>query len=142
MNRAYQELADLGLNFTGSYQDEALTRQRMKNANVYLLYNAKELVALISISVKEDGTQTCLYVNQPAVHPDRKRQGLGSHLLDFAEFRALAAGIKTLRLDTATPAHHLVSMYRRRGFSVVAELQWDGKTYRSYLMEKQVCKGS
>ena len=38
VNSAYQQLADLGLNFTGTYQNEDITRERMVNNDVYLAY--------------------------------------------------------------------------------------------------------
>jgi ribosomal protein S18 acetylase RimI-like enzyme len=134
VNAAYRELADLGLNFTGTYQDEAITRQRMRDAEVFLLYRDGELVASLSVTVK--GDEPHLYINQLAVRPDRKRQGLGRYLLDLAEARAHVSGVSLLRLDTAIPATHLVEMYRQRGFRVIGEVQWEGKTYRSYVMEK------
>ena len=53
VNDAYRELEDLGLNFTGTYQDEQTTFERMQGAEVYLLYRQNELVASINISLKE-----------------------------------------------------------------------------------------
>jgi ribosomal protein S18 acetylase RimI-like enzyme len=136
VNSAYSELADLGLNFTGTYQDEAITRERMLGAEVFLLYRDGELVASLSATIK--GDEPHLYINQVAVRPDRKRQGLGRYLLDLAEARASASGLSHLRLDTAVPAAHLVEMYRQRGYQAIDEVQWDGKTYRSCIMEKRL----
>jgi ribosomal protein S18 acetylase RimI-like enzyme len=140
VNAAYQELADLGLNFTGTYQDDEITRERMKDAEVYLLHRGGELIASMNVSLQEADGQICLYINQLAVRPEYKRQGLGSYLLDLAEQRAEAAGIERLRLDTAILALHLLGIYRRRGFVEVEEVQWEGKTYRSIIMEKRLKK--
>ena len=138
VNAAYKELADLGFNYTGTYQDEEVTRDRMREAEVFLLHRDGELVGSINLSVKEvDGEgSACLYVNQLAIRPDRKRQRLGSYLLDLAEERARSLGLARLRLDTAIPAVHLVEMYRQRGYREISEVQWEGKSYRSYIMEK------
>jgi GNAT superfamily N-acetyltransferase len=142
VNAAYSELNDLGLNFTGTYQDEAMTRERMHGCEVYLVYEQGHLSATISLRTETIFTpesttfERCLYVNQLAVHPDRKRRGLGTWLLDFAETRARQLNLQLLRLDTAKPAHHLVQLYQQRGYSIVDEVQWEGKTYRSYIMEK------
>jgi ribosomal protein S18 acetylase RimI-like enzyme len=139
VNAAYRELADRGLNFTGTYQDEATTRERLRDAEVFLLCDGDELRASICLRVlPADGERLCLYINQLAVHPEHKRRGLGTQLLDLAEARATERGLDTLRLDTAIPAAHLVSLYAARGYVVVDEVQWEGKTYRSYVMEKRL----
>lgn len=140
VNDAYRELADMGLNYTGTYQDEDITRERMAGAEVYVLERQGELLASISLSVSDtsDGTGTCLYINQLAVRPDQRRNGIGTDLLDFAEQRATYGGLERLRLDTAIPAKHLVALYERRGYRPVEEVQWEGKTYKSYIMEKNL----
>ncbi len=144
VNSAYQELADRGFNFTGSYQDDEQTRERMQNAEVYLLCSEGKSLATICLSIQQGDLSLGqrpvpgLYVSQLAVCPEHKRKGLGSYLLDFAEMRARSLALECLRLDTAMGATHLVDMYTRRGYCVVAEVQWDGKTYRSVIMEKSL----
>ncbi len=144
VNAAYQELADMGLNFTGTYQDEEITIERMQDAEVYLLHRNAELIATMNLSIREldDGAGRCVFIHQLAVRPDQKKNGIGSYLMDLAEQRALNAGISKLQLDTAIPAKHLVSMYQRRGFAPIKEVQWEGKTYRSYIMEKSLKNNS
>ena len=44
VNAAYRQLADMGLNFTGTYQDEQVTRERMQGREVYLVFREQELV--------------------------------------------------------------------------------------------------
>lgn len=140
VNEAYRELADMGLNFTGTFQDETITIERMKDAEVYLMHRNGELIASMNLSVKEldDSEDRCIYIHQLAVKPDQKRQGIGSYLMNLAEARASASGVGLIELDTAIPAKHLVSMYQRRGFVAIKEVHWDGKTYRSYIMEKRL----
>ncbi|MCX6124732.1 MAG: GNAT family N-acetyltransferase, partial [Proteobacteria bacterium] len=140
VNDAYRELADMGLNFTGTYQDEQITIERMQGAEVYLLHRGNELVASINISIKEleNGTDRCVFIHQLAVRPDQKRKGIGSYLMNLAERRAIHEGISRLQLDTAIPATHLVKLYEGRGFKPIEEVQWEGKTYKSYIMEKRL----
>ena len=45
VNEAYRELADDGLNYTASYQDEVTTGQRMQKGRCFLLL--KELLSII-----------------------------------------------------------------------------------------------
>ncbi|MGE5559678.1 MAG: GNAT family N-acetyltransferase [Chloroflexota bacterium] len=138
VNAAYRELADLGMNYTGTYQDEALTRERMRGRDVYLAFDGERLVATISTDVREQNGRPTLYISQFAVQPDLKRQGIGRHLMDYVEQVARQRGITRLGLDTATRAHHLVRFYQSLGFRIVAEEHWEGKTYNSYVMEKDL----
>lgn len=140
VNEAYKELADLGLNFTGTFQDEAITRKRMDGADVFVIDDGCTLLASINLSIQAipDTQEPCLYINQLAVRPEHKKRGLGASLLDLAEDRARALRLKSIRLDTAMPAKHLVDLYQRRGYRVVDEVQWEGKTYRSFILEKSI----
>lgn len=140
VNDAYRELANLGFNYTGTYQDERITTERMQGAEVYLLYRNNELLASINVSIKDlnNSDGECLFIHQLAVRPDHKRNGIGTYLMDLAERRASYSGITRLQLDTAIPATHLVELYRRRGFEPIEEVQWEGKTYKSYIMEKRL----
>lgn len=139
VNEAYQELADLGLNFTGTYQDDAATLQRMQGKEVILVTIGNEMVGTISLERRQTpGVGQLLYISQLAVAPRCKRLGIGRFLLNHAEVRARELGITRLRLDTAVPAQHLVKLYASLGYQVIEEVQWDQKTYRSYVMEKRV----
>lgn len=138
VNAAYRQLADMGLNFTGTYQDEQVTRSRMQGRDVYLVCNEQELVGTISLHIEQRPEQQVLYITQFAVAPTHQRQGVGARLLQLAERRAEELGLAALQLDTAAPAVHLVEMYRKAGYQVVREVQWEGKTYKSYIMEKQL----
>lgn len=138
INDAYRELGEMGLNFTGTYQDEDVTRERMAGREVYLALLAGEPVATVSVRLKQDEQGPLHYIGPFAVRPDLKRQGIGHFLLDLIERKARERGINRLQLDTAIPARHLVAFYERRGFVPIREEHWDGKTYRSYIMEKKL----
>ena len=141
VNSAYRELADMGLNYTGSYQDEDVTRDRMREAEVYVMEDqvTGRLLASINFYIKptDDGVM-CIYLGQLAVRPDMKGRGIASRLLALAEEKAMFLDIRKLQLDTATSAQHLVGMYQRRGYQIASEVQWAGKTYKSYIMEKSL----
>lgn len=135
---AYKDLAKAELNFTGSYQDQLQTRQRMATGDVYVLEQDEQLLGTVTLAVVPvtDGRGDCLYINQLAVRPNQRGKGFGSLLLDLAERRARGLGLHRLRLDTAVSATHLVNLYRGRGFEAIDVVQWEGKTFPSYIMEK------
>lgn len=139
VNAAYSELADLGLNFTGTYQDEAITRERMLGCDVFLAFYKDVLIGTVALAVEtRQGEEPVLYLSQFAVAPACKRQGLGRCLLQLADDHARKQGIRRLQLDTAIPAAHLVSLYLREGYEIIDEIHHRGKTYRSYIMEKRI----
>ncbi|MBT9134176.1 MAG: dTDP-fucosamine acetyltransferase [Firmicutes bacterium] len=136
---AYREHIGRGLNFTGTYQDERITRERMEGNDVYLVCQGSETIATVTLGRDEEKDGVFgLYVMQLAVTPMLKRQGLGRLLLKLAEERGREQGADFLRLDTAMPATHLVALYQSEGYHVVDEVQWEGKAYRSYIMEKRL----
>lgn len=137
VNKAYQELSDMGLNYTATYQDVETTIERMSSGQVFILKKQNQIVATILYSKKNYFTnKNTAYVGQFAVLPELKRQGLGTYLMDFCEQLAQQQGYEGLQLDTAIPATHLVKMYEKRDYKIVGETQWEGKTYRSYIFEK------
>ncbi len=75
-------------------------------------------------------------LSQLAVHPDCRGQGLGERLMDAAEDWARQEGYTAVALDTAMPAMALRRRYERRGYVLLGDVQWEGKTYRSVLMRK------
>ncbi len=76
------------------------------------------------------------YVGQFAVAPDYKKHGYGSLLMDYCETLAQTEKFDGLQLDTAKPATHLVNWYLKRGYVIVGETHWEGKTYDSFIFEK------
>ncbi|MBT9133798.1 MAG: putative N-acetyltransferase YvbK [Firmicutes bacterium] len=139
VREAYREHIARGLNFTGTYQDESITRERMEGNDVYLMCQGDEIIATVTLGRDEEKDGVFgLYVTQLAVTPSLKRQGLGRWLLRLAAERGREQGAAFLRLDTAMPAAHLISLYQSEGFAITDEVQWEGKAYKSYIMEKRL----
>jgi len=139
VREAYSEHIARGINFTGTYQDEQTTRDRMVGNAVYLVCKGEEIIATVTLGSDQgqDGSPG-LSVTQLAVAPLWKRQGIGRWLLRFAAEQGRKQGAAFLRLDTAIPTTHLVSLYQSEGYRVVDEVQWEGRAYKSYIMEKQL----
>lgn len=139
VNEAYKELADLGFNYTATYQDEKVTLQRIQSGRAFILTENNVLVATVLLSEKNYFTnRRTAYVGQLGVKHSYKRLGLGSLLMDHCEQVARSEGFPAIQLDTAKPALHLVRWYEKRGYEVVGSMQWEGKTYESFIFEKNL----
>lgn len=139
INAAYRELWDLGMNYTGTYQDEEITRERLGKGRGFVLESDGELLATVLLSRKNEITgRDSAYISQLAVAPNLKKKGLGSLLMDHCEELARNERIPCVQLDTAQPASHLVSWYLSRGYRIVGAKQWDGKTYASWIFERDL----
>lgn len=139
VNQAYRELADLGLNYTATYQDEAETLRRMANSRVLVIEDEGRAIGTILMREENKIDQRrAAYLGQFGFLPEYKGRGLGRQVMDFMEQLALREGYECVQLDTAKPAAHLVSMYLRRGYRIVGETHFEGKTYHSYIFEKNL----
>lgn len=137
LNAAYKELADLGLNYTATYQDEADTLEQILNYRVFVLLQGDDLIG--TINGRDENWFSGLrsfYLGKFAVRPDLKGTGLGHLLMNYAEDIAAAEGYESIQLDTAKPATHLVERYQRRGYKIIGETHFEGKTYDSWIFEK------
>lgn len=139
LNAAYKELADLGLNYTATYQDENETRKQIRDYRVFVLVEGTRIIATINARDENwfSGLRS-LYLGKFAVWPELKRQGLGMILFNYAEKIALSEGYQSVQLDTAKPATHLVELYQRLGYKIIGETHFEGKTYDSWIFEKQI----
>lgn len=139
VNSSYKELADMGLNYTATYQDEKTTLERISQGRAFLLETEGRLIATVLLKKENHFTgKNSAYVSQLAVSPERKKSGLGSMLMDFCEDLAAKEGFNSIQLDTAKPAGHLVTWYLKRGYKIVGETRWEGKTYESWIFEKEL----
>lgn len=137
LHAAYKELGDMGLNYTATYQDDSITRERIGRGRAFLLEDGATLVASVLLTAQNYFTgHNTAYISQLAVRPDYKRHGIGAFLMDHCESLAQDEKFAGVQLDTAQPAQHLVQWYQRRGYRIVGETQWDGKTYKSFVFEK------
>jgi len=139
VNEAYRELASQGLNFTASYQDDEITRNRMATGRTFVVVHTDHIIATISLREEDKvSNRRCAYVGQFGVLPEFQRQGVGALLMSYVENLALRENYEFIQLDTAKPATHLVRWYQNRGYQVVGEQRFQGKTYESWILEKKL----
>lgn len=154
LHQSYASLAAQGWNFTAVDQPVSLTAQRVSAGQCIVAEQADEagrprLVGTVMVrgpyrpGVDAWSLDTPCYteagtaiLSQLAVHPDCRGRGLGERLMDGAEDWARREGYTAVALDTAMPAIALRQRYERRGYVLLGDVQWEGKTYRSVLMRK------
>jgi uncharacterized damage-inducible protein DinB/GNAT superfamily N-acetyltransferase len=149
LHRAYAPLAAAGMNFTAATQDAATTARRAAEGQCFVAERRGRLVGTVTVCGPYDpGTapwtadvpsfrdRDTAHLHQFAVDPELQGMGLGRRLVAACEQWAVEHGYKRMALDTAEPADSLRSMYRRLGYVEVSHVQWQGKAYRSVIMEK------
>lgn len=138
VNVAYKELADMGLNYTATYQNDDKTKERISKGRCFVLKDSSDkILGTILMTVENYFTNSnTAYLGQFGVLPEFKKNGLGTKLMEFCENLAMEEGFSGIQLDTAIPAKHLVDWYQRRGYKIVGQEHYEGKTYDSYVFEK------
>jgi GNAT superfamily N-acetyltransferase len=143
LHRAYKPLADMGLRFVATWQDEAITRRRIAKGECWVAEEAGRLVGTVTFLPIASTSGSPWYdrpdvasLQQLAVDPSRQGSGLGGRLIDTALERARATGAAELALDTSEQALHLIELYSRRGFRFIEHVRWPAVNYRSVVMSK------
>jgi len=145
LHAAYAQLGGMGFNYTAVDQTEDVTRSRIARGHCLVAVDGSALVGTIMFHPPGRSAGCPCYeradvatIGQFGVLPGRQSTGTGTRLLRQAEQLAAASGAAELALDTSEGAGHLIAWYEREGFRFVEHAQWEGKTYRSVIMSKQV----
>jgi len=149
LHRAYAPLGAAGMNFTAVDQTLEKTQERAGRGQCFVALQGDEIVGSVTVDGMFDPNQhrwaratpwffraDVAHLHQYAVDPALQGAGLGARLMQACEGWAQAQGHRALALDTAMPATQLRQRYQRAGFREVAQVQWDGKHYRSVIMVK------
>lgn len=143
LHRAYAQLAEMGLKFVATHQDDETTRHRLKDAECFVAELDGQMVG--TILFRPPGTaRGCDWYNRPdvavfgqfGVEPTEQGHGIGGALLEHVELRARELNAAELALDTAESAQHLIDLYSKRGFRIVGNVKWEPVNYRSVIMSK------
>ncbi|MDO5090940.1 MAG: GNAT family N-acetyltransferase [Cardiobacteriaceae bacterium] len=145
LHAAYAELGARGLNFTAVDQDAATTLQRASAGQCWIMEDdAQRPIATLTMSyppsqgirelTPEARQEHCAWLNQLAVCPQHRGQGLARQLWQTGKAWARAQGAHSIGLDTALPATHLIALYANWGFVQRDTIHWPGKTYDSAVM--------
>lgn len=145
LHRAYKPLADDGMRFYASFQDEAATRERFNSGHGFVAIACDKIIATVTIYDTLQDNPCSWYTvkgvwhfGQFAVDPNCQGIGIGSLLVDFAEHFARLQGARELALDTAENAIDLIDYYAARQYRQIGHVQWDVTNYRSVVMSKEL----
>ncbi|RMI06654.1 GNAT family N-acetyltransferase [Cellulomonas triticagri] len=148
LHRAYGGLAERGLNFTAATQDAATTVRRAAAGPTWVLWDAADPVATLTLSLPparmlqdltaEAAAPGRAWLNQMGVDPAHQGRGLARHLRDVALAHAAAHGVTGIGVDTAESAQDLLDLYDRWGFVRRDVIRWPGKTYPSVVLVRDV----
>lgn len=136
------------MNFTAVDQSVETTLHRASGGQCWVIEDASDpgrLIATLTMSMppsqplqrmtEQARVPHCAWLNQMAVHPDCRGEGLAARLWDLARTWALSeAGADSIGVDTAQPAAHLIALYEGWGFESRDIIHWPGKTYDSVVL--------
>lgn len=138
----------MGLNYTAVDQDPETTLLRARAGHCLIAERDGELIATLTMSLPPSaGLQELTasgrephraWLNQMAVSPAARGQGLSAYLWREGLRWANNQGARSVGVDTAVPATHLVRLYERWGFRLVDTIHWPGKSYDSVVMVRAI----
>lgn len=143
LHRAYKQLADMGMRFMATHQDDSITFDRISRGKCFLGLIDNTIISTVTLyppyatygSPWYD-TEHVAHFGQFGVEPHLQKQGIGFLMMDHVELVAKEDGIRELALDTSEKADHLIRYYTRRGYRFVEHTQWPDVNYRSVIMSK------
>ncbi len=145
LHKSYKALADMGLKFVATYQDEDITLRRINDAyKCYLGIYKGQIVSTVCLYSPKESDNSKWYNNsfvakfgQFAVLPKLQKYGIGSRMMEIVENDAKQIeDVTELALDTSENAHHLIDYYKRRGYRYVETINWSMTNYRSFVLSK------
>jgi uncharacterized damage-inducible protein DinB/GNAT superfamily N-acetyltransferase len=151
LHRAYAPLAAEGMNFTAAAQDVEITARRAAEGQCFVATWGHRIVGTVTVcgpyeaaaapwalSVPWFCDRDTAHFHQFAVAPELQGQGLGRRLVSRCEQWAREHGFRRMALDTAEHASALRSLYQRLGYGDVGHAQWEGRNFRSVIMQKSL----
>jgi GNAT superfamily N-acetyltransferase len=145
LHRAYAPLADRGMRYLASHQDDATTLARI-TYGVALLAMDRDVVVGTATYYRTKRASGCAWYDRPdvasfgqlAIDPAYQGRGIARMLMATVEQRAREDGAAELAIDTSERAVELIATYTGRGFRLVGHTQWPDTNYRSVILSKRL----
>jgi GNAT superfamily N-acetyltransferase len=143
---AYSHLADMGLRYHATWQDDEVTRQRLDGVESVIAEYKGRIIGTVTLYEGGDTESPCEWYRQHGIYtfgqfgiePELQRSGIGRRMMEHVEKIAKEHGAVELACDTAMPAEHLIRWYTSMGYQKVGEVQWDVTNYRSVVLSKRL----
>lgn len=149
---SYKSLAEKGMKFAASHEDESATKRNIEDGECYIGILNKEIVTCAMLRIPNKVEKAGWKAHGPnwyqisgvttfgrfAVSPKLQGLKIGSRMMDVIESRARELGFSELALDTSEHADHLIKMYEARGYRFIEYHQWSITNYRSVVMSKRL----
>lgn len=149
LHAAYRALADQGMHYNASHQPPSQTLSRLQGGDSFIAIeinshtSEETIIGTITMYHARPGNghpyyerPGLVYFGQFGVDPAYQGYGVARRLYQTVEDRARSIGAAEIALDTAETAHDLIATYRRWGFEIVDEADWNSTNYRSVIMAK------
>jgi ribosomal protein S18 acetylase RimI-like enzyme len=107
------------------YPEKAILQKDIENSQMHLIEEEGEVAGMITLNEKQEPEYNdvrwiypgrILVVHRLGVAPEHQGKGLASHLMDFAEAKALSQGYDAIRLDAFTKNPLALGLYEHRGY--------------------------
>lgn len=147
LHKSYKILADMGLKYLATSQDQSITLDRTRNAyKCYIGIYKYKIASTISLYSQKPSDKSSWYnkdfvasFGQFAVAPELQRYGIGSKMMDIVEEEARKLkNVREIALDTAETAYHLIDFYEKRGYRYIETVKWDVTNYKSVVLSKSL----
>lgn len=147
LHTAYAPLAEMGLRYLASHQDDTMTIQRLRAGWAYVGELSGQIVATITLRAPQSDS-LCEWYREPhvftfgqfAVHSTLQRRGIGRRLMQMIEHEAAIRGATELALDTSEGATHLCRWYSGLGYRFIQHISWHDTNYRSVVLSKPLVR--
>lgn len=134
MRRAHAWNLANGFNFTAATITAEDVAPRIAAGHLFVALLDGRVVG--TVEIRPEAERGVWGLHLLSVAPELAGSGVGRKLVAFAESQALIEGAERVRLDTPENHPWLPAYYEKLGYRTVGTAQWEGKQYRSVLMEK------
>ncbi|MBK8550703.1 MAG: GNAT family N-acetyltransferase [Ignavibacteria bacterium] len=148
LHTSYKFLANLGLRYLATHQDDSETEKRLKKGIAYVGLSNDKIISTVTLYYDDiDSNNTGWYKRKGVAHfgqfgvlPGYQKKGIGNFMMDIVERKARELGAAEIALDTAEGAVHLIEYYKKRGYRFIEYVNWEVTNYRSVILSKRLCE--